>query len=61
MDNYQFFQKDRIVLEERTEEGGRIIVYVMGELKFERWCDLEKKESDCLFSGLNKLSYCHTI
>lgn len=58
--NCQFFQKDRILLEERIEEAGHIIVYVTGELKVERWCDLEKEESDCLLLVV-KQANSHTI
>ena len=48
VDKYQFFRKDRILSKERCEEGGGIIVYVRNEVKFERRCDIEMKEIECL-------------
>ena len=46
--NYQFFRKDRIISNERSEEGGGIMVYVKDGVKAERCYDIERDEIECL-------------
>lgn len=36
IENFQFFRKDRVVTNERKEQGGGIIVYVKNGVKVER-------------------------
>ena len=48
IENYQFFRRDRIISEQRPEQGGGIIVYVKDSVKVERQRELEVDEIECL-------------
>ena len=48
VENYQFFRRDRIISEQRPEQGGGIIVYVKDSVKVERRRELEVDEIECL-------------
>ena len=48
IENYQFIRKERIISEQRPEQGGGIIVYVKDSVKVERRRELELDEIECL-------------
>ena len=48
IENYQFFRRDRIISEQRPEQGGGIIVYVKDSVKVERRPEFEVDEIECL-------------
>ena len=47
--NYQLFRKDRILSEDRPEQGGGIIVYVKNDIKCVRRSDLECDNIECVW------------